>query len=120
MISVRSVSYTHLDVYKRQVTGLANLHMVWQTMWHFIIDMKCRSMYVFFYELWLNILNCTPEAATGTCGRGVVVLKLDIAGDRVGTGSCIYFLKVIARAVGGMRCGPTGRRYRPIIMVTML
>ena len=68
----------------------------------------------------LNVLNFKSEAATGTCGRWVVVLKLDIAGDRVGMGSRIYFMKVIAHAVSGMRYGPTGSRYRPIVMVTML
>ena len=77
-------------------------------------------MYIcIFYELLLSVLNCKPEAATGMCCSWVVVLKLDIAGDRVGMGSRIYFFEVIARAFSGMRCGPTGSRYRPIVMVTM-
>ena len=42
---------------------------------------------------------------------GFVVLRLDLTGDRVGMGSLIYCMEVIARAVSWMRYGLTGSWY---------
>ena len=52
-------------------------------------------------------------------GFFLLFLRLDLTGDRVGMGSLIYCMEVIARAVSGMRYGPTGSRYRPTEIVIM-
>ena len=60
-------------------------------------------MYIcIIYELLVCglIWDCKPDAATWHAFVvGFLLLRLDLTGDRVGMGSLIYSMKVIARAV---------------------